>query len=640
MLYSLPHSSFIVTIVGAAVAAHISWKVAMGLARRAICAGAILAAVCAASWPGLPDAFRLAGLLGSFHLFIAALAPLPVTPARTAVSTTGHGCILLATVLAWREGPTPDVILAWTVGMGLVGVATAGRKGLAEWRAPLSIVGAFAVGSAILLRLAGQNVPLLGGVVVALALAQALATLLSFKEMPQRASAAWLRDETTVVLAHGLLFVAAANGGLILLERFSIVGARLVALFVAAVFAVSVFIEYRLIAAARRRGPPAPAPDLADPVTLVVCARDDALALRESLDANLALPKAVRFLVVASNRSSDDTVEVARAATLLAPDRVQLVVSEGTSKAEDLSRAWAHLSTSFVLLLDADETIDAESLARGLSRLKSSEHVGVVQGRKVSRTPNVDALGRFINAERRHSTGLDQPFHAEAFGSAHFAGSGALIRREVGDTIGWTNRTLTEDIEFTLRLYVDGRWRIEFEPHMVVREDDPATMRALLRQRTRWARGWMQCTRLFAPEVWRKRRALGKARTFGLSWLMFAAVSAPLATLFPALLVLRMTGSTAPLHALFSLPLAVVAFPARFLGYACAARADRYVPLEKGPRRLLGLMAHAYAWIPLTWFIQLHALALELSSAVREWNVTHRRSRTVSRPRQIAGGEE
>jgi cellulose synthase/poly-beta-1,6-N-acetylglucosamine synthase-like glycosyltransferase len=360
-------------------------------------------------------------------------------------------------------------------------------------------------------------------------------------------------------------------------------------------------------------------------VTVIVPACGDAACLAESLRHNLALPHPLRFILVPAARSTDGTVELCER-TAKADPRVQVVLGDTGSKAGDLNKAWAAVRTDAVLLLDADETVDPDSLRWGLAALRQPG-VGVVQGRKVSRAPDDGFLARFVSSERRYSTWLDQVMHADQLGSTHFGGSAALLRRQVvPDVGGWTERTLTEDIEFTLRTHLDGRWRIALETRMVVREADPRTFADLLRQRTRWARGWAQNLDLYLGDVVRARRRLGLRRAFGLTLLLLIAVSALWTTFVPATMLMRLGGVSPLLPFALAVPLSLVLLPSRLLAYGFAALRDPVIPLPRTPRALAELALQAYLWILLGWLVQLHALYLELSRAPRAWDVTGKRA--------------
>jgi len=175
---------------------------------------------------------------------------------------------------------------------------------------------------------------------------------------------------------------------------------------------VGVGFEYLMLLHARRwlrSDRPEPGPHDPDaPVTVVVSAANEGSVLPESLSHNLEALPGIQFLVVPAAKSADDTVAVAREFRDRYPDRVTVMEGTAGSKAGDLNAAWEHIETPFALLLDADETIDAEFLARALARLEASPQVGVVQGRKAAstrkRTGSRGSSARSVNTARGSNT--------------------------------------------------------------------------------------------------------------------------------------------------------------------------------------------------------------------------------------------
>lgn len=594
----------------------------------------------AAFFPSLEPLARVALAAVGLHASLAFRLGLARTkPVRMAMQLSGHVILGAGSAVALVNASPAQAMLAWSVGLALLGASVLWADRIAPGHtlreAALLGTGFVSIAVAFLHGSLGGRSPQIEALAqVALATQAVVLAFAISPATPARAGPRPAGDATMLVL-QGAFVIALCNAGVLLLASYSVSAARVIFFLLTLFVAATVCLEYRLLAAAARRRAPENVGPLTEPLTIVVAALDDAETLERAMAQNIRLPELARFILVPSVASKDSTVKAARRIAARSRGRVRVILGTSGSKAGDLNEAWRHVETDAVLILDADETIDEGSLVRGLARLRRSPDIGVVQGRKLSRQSDDGMLGRFVNAERRHSTGFDQAFQAESMGAAHFAGSGALLRREVGLALGWTDATLTEDIEFTLRLYLDGRWHIDFEPHMLVRESDPATFSGLLRQRIRWARGWMQCTRRYAPVVWARRAELGRARTMGLLWLMFTAVSAPLATLLPAALAMNVLGVGTILPVVVTLPLAILVLPARLIGYTYAGVRDPHIPLRRTPARFVELVVHAYLWIPLSWALQLRALCLECAGAARVWQVTQRKRLPA---RRVAGG--
>ena len=604
----------------------------------------------------LPATVRVVSLTASAQAFFIAI-DVRVSGAsrseRVAVPFSGHIAVLLGSVFVLEPGISAPraALLAYASGFAALAVhvfwmrqraqsVAPARPGTAARRSSAVLLASVSVGALATLAVALTagpepivTAPAAAGpatVVVGLSGVGALAVQMPVPrtlDLPAVVSGvtatAAQHAFTTIVLLNVLLLAIL----LAVIDAFVPILAGYLAL-----LTVGVALEYLMVLHARRwlnsdRPDPGPyGPDA--PVTVVVSAANEGSILPESLSHNLEALPGIKFLLIPAVRSADDTVAVANEFRDRYPDRVTVIEGTSGSKAGDLNAAWDRVETPFALLLDADETIDGEFLTRGLARLAANPEVGVVQGRKAAKYPEEGRLSRFVSVERQHSTWIEHPFMSEVFGAAHFAGSAAIVRREVPPSVGgWSPARLTEDIDLTLRLLIETDWRVSYDADMVARELNPTTVPSLIRQRVRWARGWAQVTATHGIGVIRSWRSLGIKRTFGVCWLLFASVSAPLYTVFPALFLLSLVGFGSPVPALVAIGLALVLLPARGVSITYATLRDPVIELPKGFGRRAQMLAHAYLWIPVGWTIQIHALYLQLAGAPGIWHVTPKRGR-------------
>lgn len=74
-------------------------------------------------------------------------------------------------------------------------------------------------------------------------------------------------------------------------------------------------------------------------------------------------------------------------------------------------------------------------------------------------------------------------------GAVELRGNGQLVKRAaLVDVGGWNNKAITDDLDLSMRLLVN-HWDIRFCPHAYVWEEGVTTLKALMRQRCRWAEG-------------------------------------------------------------------------------------------------------------------------------------------------------
>ena len=74
-------------------------------------------------------------------------------------------------------------------------------------------------------------------------------------------------------------------------------------------------------------------------------------------------------------------------------------------------------------------------------------------------------------------------------GAVELRGNGQLIKRAaVIDVGGWNNQAITDDLDLSMRLLIN-HWNIRFCPDASVFEEGVTSIKALIRQRKRWAEG-------------------------------------------------------------------------------------------------------------------------------------------------------
>lgn len=90
----------------------------------------------------------------------------------------------------------------------------------------------------------------------------------------------------------------------------------------------------------------------------------------------------------------------------------------------------------------------------------------------------------------------------------NFNGTAGIWRRKaIQDAGGWTQDTLTEDLDLSYRAFLKG-WRACYLRDVVTPAELPVTFGAYRRQQHRWAKGSLECAIKLLPQVWRAKIAL------------------------------------------------------------------------------------------------------------------------------------
>lgn len=269
---------------------------------------------------------------------------------------------------------------------------------------------------------------------------------------------------------------------------------------------------------------PAADPDTpAPPATAVIAAYlpNEADTIVETVHAFLAQDYAPGLQVVLAYNTP---VRLAVQDELAALERehrslVVLEVPDSTSKAQNVNAALRVATGEFVGIFDADHHPMPGAFARAWRWLGDPEDpADVVQGHCVIRNGSSSALARLVAVEFEQIYAVAHPGRAALHGFGIFGGSNGYWRASALERIRLRGSFLTEDIEASMRVLAAGG-KIVNDPGLVSRELAPESLKALWRQRMRWAQGWFQVSCRHLGPVLRSPE-LGLRQKIGATYLM------------------------------------------------------------------------------------------------------------------------
>lgn len=287
-------------------------------------------------------------------------------------------------------------------------------------------------------------------------------------------------------------------------DRPSKTKARLITLLTSLVVLFSLSYTLALFAASRRRrDPPERSPDDLWFVFIVPCLNEE-LVIANSLDRLLALPARNFAVLVVDDGSDDATAEIVQCYD---PDRVWLLrrtlPTARQGKGEALNAAATYLKESgllgglppenvLVAVLDADGRIEANALFE-VAPYFHNPRAGAVQIGVRMYNASDRLVARLQDFEFVTFTEIFQRGR-QRMGSVGLGGNGQFVRLSALHSLGpapWTD-CLTEDLDLGLRLLAGG-WINNFCPTTHVSQQAVVNVRRLLRQRSRWFQGHLQC---------------------------------------------------------------------------------------------------------------------------------------------------
>jgi len=178
---------------------------------------------------------------------------------------------------------------------------------------------------------------------------------------------------------------------------------------------------------------------------------------------------------------------------------VRLLRQANAGKAAALNRALAACHHEIVVTVDADTVFEPDTLTVLVQRFREP-HVGAISGNtKVGNRRGL--IGHWQHIEYVMGFNLDRRMYEVLGSTPTVPGAiGAFRREALADIGGISGATLAEDTDITLDIGRAG-WRVLYENRARAWTEVPSTLRALFRQRSRWAYGTIQ-------SMWKHRRAL------------------------------------------------------------------------------------------------------------------------------------
>lgn len=255
---------------------------------------------------------------------------------------------------------------------------------------------------------------------------------------------------------------------------------------------------------------------------VLIPAHNEELVLSSTCEAvqRLDYPKDLLQVVVIADNCSDRTAQIARKFEFLAferrdmvnigkgfalewaldrlQDSVEHVPGDGTDKEFLQNSDHAALVQPFdaVVVIDADTVPAPNLLAEFAKRLRMGD--AVLQARyevlNVNETWRTQLMSCALALVH-----IVKPLGRERLGlSDGLKGNGMCLARSVVQHIPWSGASITEDIEYTVRLCLAG-YRVGFVPETAVWAQMPVTARQSESQRKRWEGGRYRLLRETSP---------------------------------------------------------------------------------------------------------------------------------------------
>lgn len=241
----------------------------------------------------------------------------------------------------------------------------------------------------------------------------------------------------------------------------------------------------RARASARGGGADAATPSVA----VIVPCWNEAATIAATCDSLLALeyPREKLEIILVDDGSTDATPSAM--ARFAKHPQVRIINKENGGKHTALNAGIALTKADLVGCLDADSFVERGALREIASCFDNPQVVAATAAMSVHKPRNI--LQHMQNAEYSFGITLRHAF-ASLNGLYVTPGPFSFYRREIVEKLGgFRYGHQTEDMEMALRIQRAG-YAIENAPRARVYTKTPATLRGLLKQRTRWISGFLR----------------------------------------------------------------------------------------------------------------------------------------------------
>jgi len=258
-------------------------------------------------------------------------------------------------------------------------------------------------------------------------------------------------------------------------------------------------------------------------IAVVIPAWNEAASLGATLESVLAQSPQPSEVIVCDDGSSDDTlVRLAEGYGLGGQGRLrrssshpslQLLTKEHGGKGDSINQGVAISTAEVVLILDADTELLPGALAALEHRFALEPGLDAVSGTLLPRCP-ANLQGRLFAGFQRYEYARNHLWRlawSQWDATLIISGACSAFRRQtLLDIGGFDPSSWVEDYEIIYRLQRHRRdrgepCRVRVEPALTVRTEAPGRMGVFLRQRRRWAGGFLETLIRYRPMVGNRR---------------------------------------------------------------------------------------------------------------------------------------
>lgn len=225
-------------------------------------------------------------------------------------------------------------------------------------------------------------------------------------------------------------------------------------------------------------------------VSIILPAYNEERTIAQSIERSLSQRyRGSTEIIVVDDGSTDRTYDIAKTYADKHANVRAIRLEKNQGKSYALNIGFAQAKGEISVFSDTDSVLAPEAISRMVSHFKDSQ-VGMVAGMVVVGNER-NLLTRLQQIEYLLSQTLIRFCQSSQKNVLICPGACTAIRTDIAKKIPVTDRTVTEDADFTFSVWKEG-WKICQEPEAVSYTEAPANLRSLIIQRKRWLYGSLQ----------------------------------------------------------------------------------------------------------------------------------------------------
>ena len=227
-------------------------------------------------------------------------------------------------------------------------------------------------------------------------------------------------------------------------------------------------------------------------LSLIVPARNEEKVIRNCIKSllNLDYPKDKLEIIVSIDGSTDKTLDICKG---FEPQIKVIESNPKKCKAGALNEVIPNAKGEIIGIYDADCIVDKNCLKDAIKHF-SDKKIGGVCGNLRSYNKKQTIVTRALALETTFIS-FTEYFLNGLGANSHFFGKNMFIRKEVLKEVGFFDPDVfADDLDMSIKLK-KYNYKTVFEPNAVAWHEEPPTLKAFLKQRTRWVRGTIKLLR-------------------------------------------------------------------------------------------------------------------------------------------------